>query len=138
VLQLSPQKTNYYIQSANAEGLEITLEQHIQRIFGDNAEVATAVLKHESGLNLTAKGYNCHYVNPETVKRYSTSCKTIADRATAWSVDCGIAQVNVKGTVCPTELVTLEGNMKAVEKIYKEQGLNAWVSYTTGRYKKFM
>jgi hypothetical protein len=34
--------------------------------------------------------------------------------------------------------MTLEGNMVAVEKIYNEQGLRAWVSYNTGAYKKFL
>ena len=115
----------------------LTFEQHIERIFGENAIVATAVLTHESSLNLKAKHYNCRYVNEVTGKTYSTTCKK-GDSQKAWSVDCGIAQINVKGLVCPEKLITLEGNMEAVERIYKEQGLKAWVSYTTGRYKKFM
>lgn len=115
----------------------LTFEQHIEQIFGENAIVATAVLTHESSLNLKAKNYNCFYTNPETGKRYSKSCNK-EDRHLAWSVDCGIAQVNVKGQVCPNNLMTLEGNMIAVEKIYKEQGLKAWVSYTSGAYKKFL
>ncbi len=119
-------------QSLNA-GEEIikTQEQYIQEIFGAKAKIATAVLKHESGMKLDAVNYNCRYDGR------STFCKK-GDKAKAWSVDCGIAQVNVKGTVCPEHLFTLEGNMKAVEKIYKEQGLNAWVSYKTGAYKKFL
>ena len=119
-------------QSLNA-GEEIikTQEQYIQEIFGAKAKIATAVLKHESGMKLDAVNYNCRYDGR------STFCKK-GDKAKAWSVDCGIAQVNVKGTVCPEHLFTLEGNMKAVEKIYNEQGLNAWVSYKTGAYKKFL
>lgn len=110
---------------------EPTLEEHIERIFGDNSEVAMAVLKHESSLKLDAKGWNCYYNGK------SKACKP-QDRERAWSVDCGIAQVNTKGQVCPNELFTLEGNMKQVEKIYKTQGLNAWVSYKTGAYKKYL
>lgn len=119
-------------QSLNA-GEEIikTQEQYIQEIFGAKAKIATAVLKHESGMKLDAVNYNCRYDGR------STFCKK-GDKAKAWSVDCGVAQVNVKGTVCPEHLFTLEGNMKAVEKIYNEQGLNAWVSYKTGAYKKFL
>jgi hypothetical protein len=110
----------------------LTPEQHIQRIFGDKALVATAVLKHESqGFKLDAKNWNCIYNGK------STFCKK-EDRSKAWSVDCGIAQINVRGQVCPKELMTLEGSMERVEKIYKEQGLNAWVSYKTGAYKKFL
>lgn len=112
-------------------------KEYIDDAFGKDSKVATATLMHESGLVLDKKGYNCHYYNKEG-KRYSTSCKTVADRANAWSVDCGIAQINVKGKVCPARLLTLEGNMEAAKKIYKEQGLNAWVSYTSGAYKKFL
>ena len=108
-----------------------TAEQHIQEIFGTKAKIATAVLTHESGLKLDAKGYNCMYNGK------SKACKK-EDRPKAWSVDCGISQVNVKGKICPPELLTLEGNMEAVEKIYKEQGLNAWVSYKNGKYKKHL
>ena len=108
-----------------------TQEDYIKEIFGAKANIATAVLKHESGMKLDAVNYNCYY------GKRSTFCKK-EDRVKAWSVDCGIAQVNVKGKVCPKHLFTLEGNMKAVEKIYKEQGLEAWVSYKNGKYKQFM
>lgn len=111
-------------------------KKYIDDIFGENAKIATATLMHESGLILDNIGYNCHYYNKDG-KKYSTSCR-IEDRPKAWSVDCGIAQINVKGKVCPSKLLTLEGNMEAVEKIYKEQGLNAWYSYKNGYYKKFL
>lgn len=109
---------------------------HIERIFGSDAKVATAVLRHESGLNARAKNWNCHYYR-EDGTRYSTSCKK-ADRELAWSVDCGIAQINVKGKECPEELFTLEGSMREVEKRYKAQGLNAWSSYKNKKYLKYM
>lgn len=114
----------------------VEMKELIEDIFGDKAKIATAVLMHESGLNLEAKGWNCHYYDKDG-KRYSKACKK-EDRPKAWSVDCGIAQVNIKGKVCPKELLTLEGNMLAVAKIYKSQGLNAWVSYKTGSYKKYL
>lgn len=121
---------------ANSTKLEadppvITLEQHIQQIFGSKAKVALAVLKHESNLKLNSINYNCRY------NGRSTFCRK-GDEYKAWSVDCGVAQINTKGQICPKELLTLEGNMKALEKIYKEQGLNAFVSYKTGAYKKFL
>jgi len=34
--------------------------------------------------------------------------------------------------------MTLEGSIPTIEKIYKTQGLNAWVAYKTGSYKKYM
>jgi hypothetical protein len=125
LLGLYPQRTTA------DESIIKTQEQYIQEIFGAKAKIATAVLKHESGMNLTAINYNCRYNGK------STFCKR-GDEHKAWSVDCGIAQVNTKGKVCPKELLTLEGNMKAVERIYEQQGLNAWVSYKNGKYKQFM
>ena len=119
-------------QRGATEELPITLEQHIQRIFGSQAKVALAVFKHESqGLKLDAVNYNCRYDGR------STFCKK-GDKLKAWSVDCGLAQINVRGQVCPPRLLTLEGNMQAVEKVYKEQGLKAWVSFKNGAYKKFL
>ncbi len=110
---------------------KFTLEQHLQQIFGSQAKVALAVLKAESNLDLHSINYNCIYGGR------STFCKP-QDIYKAWSVDCGISQVNIRGQVCPAELMTLDGNMKAVEKIYKEQGLNAWVSYRNGLYRKYL
>lgn len=124
LLVISPQR-------GATEELPITLEQHIQRIFGSQAKVALAVLKHESNLKLDAVNYNCIY------NGRSTFCKK-GDKLKAWSVDCGIGQANFKGQVCPPKTLTLEGNMEVVEKIYKEQGLRAWVSYKSGAYKKFL
>ena len=125
----------------NVKTQPLTLDEHLKQIFGPKAKVAKAILKHESGLNLKEKGYNCYYYRKnkdgKTV-RYSTSCKTKEDREKAWSVDCGIAQINVKGQVCPANLMNLDGAMKALEKKYKTEGLTAWVSYTSGAYKRFM
>lgn len=123
----------FYPQRLNADAPIIapTVDQYISNIFGKEAKVAKAVLTHESGLRLDAVNYNCFYNGK------SKSCKK-TDQPKAWSVDCGIAQVNVKGTQCPKELLTLSGNMLAVSKIYKEQGLNAWVSFSSGAYKKYL
>lgn len=111
-------------------------KEFIEDIFDEEAEKATAIFMHESGLVLNRKGWNCHYYRKDGT-RYSKSCN-IEDRPLAWSVDCGITQINVKGKTCPAKLLTLEGNMEAARKIYKTQGLGAWVSYTSGAYLKFM
>lgn len=108
-----------------------TADDYIEDIFGDKATIAKAVILHESQNKLDAVNYNCVYGGK------STSCRK-GDEARAWSVDCGIGQINVRAKSCPEELLTLEGNMDAIEKIYKTQGLNAWVSYKTGRYKRYL
>jgi len=101
------------------------------RIFGSKTKIAYAVFEHESNNNLNAINYNCYY------NHRSTFCKK-GDEKKAWSVDCGVAQVNVKGKTCPLQLLTKEGSIPYIEKIYKEQGLRAWVSYSKGYYKKYL
>lgn len=128
------------IKSNNIVALTEETKARIEGIFGNKATIAIAVLKHESGLRLDAQNWNCHYYKIVDGKqvRYSTSCKTIEDRSSAWSVDCGIGQINVKGKICPTVLLTFDGSMREVQKKYIAQGLNAWYSYTSGAYKQFL
>jgi hypothetical protein len=120
---------------AIAEPTEIvpapTFEQEMNRIFGDKTEIAYAVIMHESNMNYKAINYNCIYNGK------STFCKK-GDESKAWSVDCGVAQINVRGLICPSKLFTQEGQIEAIERIYKSQGLNAWVSYKNGSYLKFL
>lgn len=117
-----------------AEELEIvkpTFEQEMERIFGDKIEIAYAVIQAESSNNYKAINYNCYYNGK------SKSCLK-EDRSKAWSVDCGVAQINVRGKTCPPQLLTKEGSIPYIEKIYKTQGFNAWVVYKTGAYKKWL
>ena len=120
---------------AIAEPTEIvpapTFEQEMNRIFGDKTEIAYAIIMHESNMNYRSINYNCIYNGK------STFCKK-GDESKAWSVDCGVAQINVKGQVCPDKLFTEKGQIEAIEKIYKSQGLNAWVSYKNKSYLKFL
>jgi hypothetical protein len=117
-----------------------TFAQGIERIFSDKTEIAKAVFFHESNNKLDAINYNCIYTKYDEDGKpiqYSTSCKK-GDESKAWSVDCGAGQINVRAKTCPEELFTVEGTLVAIERIYKTQGLNAWVSYKTGRYKKYL
>lgn len=104
--------------------------KEINRIFGKKATIATAVLKHESGLKVDAVNHNCRYNGK------STFCKK--GDTNIISSDCGLGQINIKTKNCPAELLTSQGNLKAIEKIYKAQGLTAWVSFKSGAYRKFL
>ena len=108
-----------------------TFEQSIQRIFGSQTKVALAVFKAESQNNEKAINYNCIYGGK------STFCKP-QDVYKAHSVDCGAAQINVKGKVCPPELLTKEGSIPYIEKIYKTQGLKAWVAYSNKSFQRYL
>lgn len=113
------------------------VEQIVEHYFGEDSKLMTAVFTAESGLNPVAMNWNCTYINDKG-KTYSTSCKKV-DRVRAWSVDCGVAQINVRGKECPQILFDPVENLRIakVEK-YDKQGLGAWSVYNNGSYKRFL
>lgn len=116
------------------------IEKKICELWKDRCDVAIAVFKAESGLNPTAMGWNCYYYQ-EDGSRYSAACKTEADRANAWSVDCGVTQMNVAGKTCPNEYFDPIWNIeKAYAWKYVTRGnqFTAWVAYTTGKHLAFL
>lgn len=82
---------------------------------------ALNVAKNESGLRVDAMGYNCRY------GEYSQACKA-EDRHRAWSVDCGLFQINVIGKTCPTELFDPKVNIEKAVKMYNSRGWKPWVA----------
>lgn len=113
-----------------------SVETQIHEAFGKNGKLAVAVAKAESSLRSDAKGWNCYYWYNS--KRYSGACKP-DDRHKAWSVDCGIFQINVKGQECPTELYDVKHNIKVAKSMSEsERGWKHWWTYNTGKYLKFL
>ena len=113
------------------------VETKVKTVFYEYPEMALAIFKAESGLNPKAKGYNCHYlVNGKTV---SKACKK-EDRHLAWSVDCGLTQINVKGQECPASLLDVETNLKHARAKFegRKNTFLAWSAYKSGVYKKFL
>lgn len=105
--------------------------QLIQETFPEDKEIAVAVAKAESGLNEKAKGYNCRY------NGISQSCKN-GDEGKAWSVDCGIMQVNTQGQDCPNELMEIKGNLKVAKEIKEQGGWKRWWTYRTNKHLAFL
>lgn len=103
----------------------------IVNIYFRNDPVANAVRMAEGGNNPKAVNWNCHY---GTV---SKACLP-ADRAKAWSVDCGYFQINVRGTTCPDELFDPIYNVQVARSMYERRGWQPWVAYTSGSYKKYL
>lgn len=103
----------------------------IEEKFPENPKVVTAVFKAESGHRTDAMGWNCYY------NGQSKSCLP-QDRGKAWSVDCGVAQINVIGKTCPKEYFDPALNLEIARKKYDSRGLTPWYAYTLGTYKKFM
>jgi hypothetical protein len=123
--------------------IELAIAEYFRDEGLSAVQEAAAIFRHESGLQLNAKGWNCEYEkwswrHGRKIKVY-TACKP-EDRGSAknWSVDCGVAQINVRGQVCPAELMTLEGNLAAAKKLYDERGFEPWVSKERGYYRQFM
>jgi hypothetical protein len=94
-----------------------------------------AIFTAESGLNPKAVNYNCEY--QENGKMVSRSCSE-ADRGRAWSVDCGIAQLNFAGTKCPETAFDPMWNVRMAKIKFDRQGRNAWVSSWDDNYKKYL
>jgi hypothetical protein len=112
------------------------IEEKIAQVFPENSRLISAVFKAESGHNPTSMNWNCRYKNDQG-EMYSKACKP-EDRGKAWSVDCGIAQINTLGQTCPEELFDPEHNLTVAKKMYDARGLNPWMAYLNQSYKKFL
>lgn len=101
-----------------------------------NGHIAVAVAKSESGLRSTAMGWNCHYYDAQG-KRYSKACNP-EDRPKAWSVDCGVMQINHLGKTCPSHLFNPDENIRIGRDMFKNRGFSPWVAFTKGLYLKYL
>ena len=125
------------VKTVNKYGLDIQLEDRIKDVFGTDGEVMVAVAIAESVMYQgNAINYNCEYTRDDGTK-YSTSCKK-EDRHLAWSVDCGLLQINQRGQVCDEEMFDDEKNIERGKEIYDRQGLGAWSAWKNGSFKKYL
>lgn len=92
-------------------------EQYGTDVMNESFDVA----KNESGWRHDAQGWNCIYDGK------SQACKK-QDRHLAWSVDCGLLQINVKGKVCPQELFDIKVNISRAVAMYERRGWSPWVA----------
>lgn len=117
---------NYTHQPVTPESIETKI---LEAFNGD--KVALAVAKSESGLDPNAKGWNCKYGTK------STSCKP-EDRGKAWSVDCGIYQINSVTKDCPEHLMDVEVNIAIAKEMQSKRGWSPWVGYWNGQWKNHL
>lgn len=122
----------------------VSIEGRVRARFGVHGDTMLAIFKNESSLNPRAQGWNCYYDingNYKSKKTEKTdkskACKK-EDRYRSWSVDCGIGQINSPGTVCPEKLFEIEHNLDQSQKKLSKEGLNAWVVYKTGTYRRYL
>lgn len=132
----------------------------IKKYFPEKPHIMIAIAKEESQLDPNAVNYNCRYkistkgatrttvydslthtyidlavVSKERLKGYvSTWCRP-GHSVYAWSKDSGLFGIN---SVHTTEKLSPEEQVKLARAIYEKYGLDAWVSYKTGRYLKHL
>lgn len=114
-----------------------TIETKIASTFAGVETVALAVAKGESGLDPNAKGWNCRYWSESLKRMESKSCKP-EDRHKAWSVDCGLFQINHIGKECPAHLFNPTENIEIAKGMWEKRGFSPWVAYWNGQYKNHL
>lgn len=125
------------VKTVNKYGMDVSLERMIKETFGKDGDLMVAVTIAESHMyGNTAVNYNCEYKRDDGTK-YSTSCKK-ADRHLAWSVDCGLLQINQRGQKCDEEMFDPVKNIERGKEIYDEQGIRAWSAWNNGSYKQYL
>ena len=116
------------------------IESKVRKTFYEDPNTGYATMMGESGGNPRAMGWNCEYwatdKNGKPYK-YSAACKP-EDRGKAWSVDCGLMQINHIGKICPEELFDVDHNLIVGRGIYDRGGWNRWWAYKSGTFKKFL
>lgn len=136
ILATSTQK-EIIVKTVNKYGLDVSLEKKIKETFGKDGETMVAVAIAESVMYQgNAINYNCEYTRADGTK-YSTSCKR-EDRHLAWSVDCGLLQINQRGQKCDEEMFDNEKNIARGKEIYDSQGLGAWSAWKNGSFEKYL
>ena len=104
---------------------ENTPEQLIKEVFGDQADVAIAIAKAESGLNPEAVG-DLHITFEKDGKLMGMSCGTFQIRVLEGRPDC-------------ETLKDLRKNVEYAKRIYEARGdFTAWSTYNNGAYKKYL
>lgn len=116
-----------------------SVETKIRKHFPRSHVTMIAIAKAESHMNPNAVGYNCFYSGGKAtttpVKGGSKACK-IEDRHLAWSMDCGLLQLNTTAKHCPKE--TIDEHLDRAAKLSRIQGLDAWVTYWNGAHEKHL
>ena len=91
------------------------IEERICKVFGEDCEIMIAIAKAESGLRADASNTNRN-----------------------GSTDTGLFQINSIHGYSVEDMKNVDKNIEAAKKIYDKQGLQAWVVYNTGAYKRYL
>lgn len=113
------------------ESVETKIRKYFPKHWRDFIQIAHA----ESQMKVDAVGYNCYYYHGKAtttpIKGGSKACKK-EDRSLAWSLDCGLMQLNTLSKKCPKRDSSeeyLDEHLKVAAQLSREQGKCAWYGY---------
>lgn len=98
-----------------------TVVQQIKDIFLEDSSLFIKICKAESDCRANAVNWNCYYDG------ISGPCLP-EDRANAWSVDCGVLQINSPGNTCPKRLFDVQVNLTIGKQMFDTRGTQPWQS----------
>lgn len=102
---------------------ELSVEDKIRAVFGNEAEIAIAIAKSESGLKNVKGDTHIEFIQDGKVMGHS----------------CGVFQVRVlSGRPSCEELMDVDVNIAYAKKIYDKVGWSAWSNYKNERYLAFL
>ena len=127
------QEENWNMLSKNPEVVFLLKKYFLEYT---QARTAAAIIQAESKFIADAKNYNCYYIDDKG-KQYSAQCKK-GDEYKAWSVDCGMAQLNYHGKVCPSWTMDPELNIKKMKSMYDNRGWTPWVTFNKGLHLTYL
>lgn len=99
------------------------IKKYIQRVFGKQAKLATAIFTAESGLRCDAigDGHIAYFRN-----------------GTEYGKSYGIAQIrHLEGRPSPEQLTQCKFNIDYAYKVYDRSGFKPWSAYTNKAYLRF-
>lgn len=120
---MTPQTVTVDIHKTSYDNL---LKKH----FGEEWELARAIMLAESNGNPKAIGYNCVY------NKRVKACK-IPDRHKAISHDGGLLQISDQHIEL-SKVLDPEKNIIMAKKIRDSQGWNAWFTYKNNKHLKYL
>ena len=103
-----------------AEFIQRYIQFHpLVNLFIPDVDTFLEIIRAESNFNPRAMNWNCQYG-----KKF-TSCKK-QDRDLAFSVDCGLSQINIKSKVCPEYLFNMDINLAQAVNLYIGRKFQPW------------
>lgn len=131
-------------QQDNSHEVGSEIEKLITQEFGEDAEIAIAIARAESGLNPNREGIHIAGKHTWSSATYKGECSIGLFQINLASNACNGKWVHaskIPGETIEEKIAWLkipENNIKTAKEIYKASGFNPWSTFTQGTYKKYL